>query len=168
MPTVNPRVNVTLSPTLDALVSKLAKLQGVSKSQVLRELLEAAEPALQRAVALMEAASKATGDVLSGLAESLEKAQDKAEAQLSAHLAYLDAAQIDLVEQAQAVRGRRPAAGVSQRRAASPSGARFPLPPAKVQAYADRNGKAPVAVPDPLPSKRGVKTSTRAKKAVLP
>lgn len=114
MPTVNPRTNVTLSPSLDLLVVRLAAMQQVSKSQVLRELLEAAEPALQRAVALMEAAAKSKGAVLDGLARSLEQAQDQVEAQLAAHLTGMDAATADLVARAEAVRGRRPRTGVSQ------------------------------------------------------
>ena len=44
MPTLNPRINVTLAPSSDSLVQRLATFQGVSKSQVLRELLDAAEP----------------------------------------------------------------------------------------------------------------------------
>ncbi len=107
MPTLNPRTNVTLSPSLDQLVVRLAAFNGSSKSQVLRELLEAAEPALQRAVALMEAASKATQNVKDGLAKSLSDAQDAAEAQLAGHIEYLDRASADLVRQAEGVRGRR-------------------------------------------------------------
>ena len=38
MPTVNPRMNVTLSPALCGKVDELAKHQRVSKSMVLREL----------------------------------------------------------------------------------------------------------------------------------
>ena len=36
MPTVNPRINVTLSPSLFGMVDELAKHQRVSKSMVLR------------------------------------------------------------------------------------------------------------------------------------
>ena len=108
MPTLNPRVNVTLSPSTDALVSRLATLQRCSKSQVLRELLEAAEPALQRAAALMDAAQGAQRAVLDGLAVSLDKAQSQAEAALASHLQEADRLTADLVVQAEAVRGRRP------------------------------------------------------------
>ena len=66
MPTVNPRINVTLSPQLDLIVQRMATCQRVSKSQVLRELLEAAEPALQRAVVLMEAAAGMAGAMKEG------------------------------------------------------------------------------------------------------
>ncbi len=108
MPTNNPRVNVTLSPSTDALVRRLSGLQRVSKAQVLRELLEAAEPALQRAASLMEAAQGVSAAVLHDLAMTLDKAQKRAEAQLAVHLAEADSLSSDLVTQAQAVRDRRP------------------------------------------------------------
>jgi hypothetical protein len=114
MPTINPRVNVTLSPSTDALVSRMARLQRVSKSQVLRELLEAAEPALQRAAALMEAAEAAPGSVLANLAHSLERVQAIAETQLAEVLSHVDTAGEDLVAQAEAVRGRRPGRAVAR------------------------------------------------------
>ena len=141
MPTPNPRVNVTLSPSLHGLVTRLAGLQRASKSQVLRELLEAAEPALQRAAVLMEAAEKATNEVKSGLRRSLDSAQDKVEKHVSAALATLDATADDLVAQAEAIRGRRPGRAVAGRPA-----------PATV-------AKGASARLDPPASNRGVKTS---------
>ena len=72
MTTLNPRVNVTLSPSLDALVTQLAGFERISKSMVLRELLEAAEPALRQAIALMEAAKGATATARKNLAMDLD------------------------------------------------------------------------------------------------
>lgn len=109
MPTLNPRTNVTLPPSLDLLLVRLAAMQKTSKSQVLRELLEAAEPALQRAVTLMEAASKASEQVRDGLRDSLNRAQDHAEAVLSEQMSFMDAMSGDLVTMAESVRRRRPA-----------------------------------------------------------
>lgn len=108
MPTANPRVNVTLSPSLDSLVSRLSRLSRVSKSNVLRELLETAAPALSRAVAVMEAAERAKPEVLSGLARSLERSQAVAEVAME-HALFSIGAAGDLVEQAEAVVGKRPA-----------------------------------------------------------
>jgi hypothetical protein len=107
MPTSNPRVNVTLSPSLDNLLCRLAALQGVSKSSVLRELLETSEPALQRVVALMDAAAAAKPSMLRDLANSLDKAQSTLEGNLGEALRGFDGATADLVSQAEAVRGRR-------------------------------------------------------------
>ncbi len=153
MPTSNPRVNVTLPPSLDLLVSKLATLQRASKSQVLRELLEAAEPALQRAVTLMEAAAQATEAMKGQIRRSLDAAIPQAETALGAHLAHMEGVTQDLVDAAQAVRSRRPA--------------RSGLPPAPAVAVAIPRpaAKRPRKAPDPPSSNRGVKSPRRGVKA---
>lgn len=133
MPTSNPRVNVTLSPSLDTLVQRLATLQGVSKSHVLRELVETAEPGLQRVVALMDAANAAGQEMRNTLRRSLGEAVGGAEVAMHKALRGLDTATADLVAQAEAVRGRRPGRGGAAAR--------------------------PVVVPrDPPASNRGVKS----------
>ena len=140
MPTFNPRINVTLSPSLDLLVSRLAKHQRASKSQVLRELLESAEPALHRVVALMDAATSASVEARAGLARRLDHDTEVAEDSLAVILSRLDRASGDLVSQAEAVRAKRPARRKAER----------------VQLAA--------VVPDPPPSNRGVKSQKRAVK----
>lgn len=148
MPTANPRINVTLSPQLDLVVQRMAKCQRVSKSQVLRELLEAAEPALQRAVVLMEAAAGAAQAMKEGFAQSLDKAQAKAEAHLASVMHEMDQTSLDLVQQAEAIRGRRPGARKPEasRLATSPPMGESSLP-----------GGARVAQ-NPPASNRGVKS----------
>ncbi len=143
MPTLNPRVNVTLSPTTHRTVESLAKLQRVSKSMVLRELLEASEPALAQAVAMMEAANemsiaarKKFAEELDGTIKSVETKKRKA-IQLAAGITQ------DLVSQAEAIRGRRPARTGS---AARPGRSRVVAPES-----ATRKRR------DPPTSKRGVK-----------
>jgi hypothetical protein len=108
MPTVNPRINVTLSPSLDSLVSRLAALERVSKSMVLRELLETAEPSLSQAVALMEAAKGASVKARQNLATDLQSSIKAAEGTSALVLQNLAYAQRDLVDEAQAIKGRRP------------------------------------------------------------
>lgn len=130
MPTSNPRVNVTLSPSTDALVQRLAGLQRVSKAQVLRELLEAAEPALQRAAALMEAASQARGAVLDGMARQLDQHEARFQKATGKVLSDFDAMTDDLVAQAEAVRGRRPRSARQRGPGPSPAPARPKDPPA--------------------------------------
>jgi hypothetical protein len=144
MPTENPRVNVTLSPSLDSLVARLAKLQRVSKSTVLRELLEAAEPSLRSVVALMEAAQGASVKARTDLVRDLE--QSVQAAKTVQHLALSVAANHtrDMVSEAEAIRGRRPQRGT---RSGPPGGA----VPGSLQ-RASRLRK------DPPPSNRGVKS----------
>ena len=156
MPTLNPRINVTLSPSLDAMVARFAAVQQVSKAQVLRELLEAAEPALQRAVLLMEAAVKAPGQVMSGLASSLDRAQAVVEAELSSSLAQIDAASRDLVDQAEEVRGRRPARGATPPLLeGAPKGRR-------------KGQRGSPAVSTPVPVTRGSGSGKTRKRGMLP
>jgi hypothetical protein len=108
MTTLNPRVNVTLSPSLDSLVCQLATYERISKSMVLRELLEAAEPALRQAVALMEAAKGASVNARKTLAQDLDQNIRDAEQIAAGQLEILANHTRDLVDHAQSVRGRRP------------------------------------------------------------
>ena len=144
MPTNNPRVQVTLSPSLDLLVQQLAKHQRASKSQILRELLEAAEPSLQRVVLMMDAASKASAEVHSGLARSLRSAQTQIERNLDKSLSSVDAMTNDLVALAEEVRARRPGRGRG--------------------GAADRARTLGGAPENPPASNRGVKSPITAKK----
>jgi hypothetical protein len=139
MPTLNPRINVTVSPSLDMLVARLAVHQRVSKSQVLRELLQTAEPTLQRVVALLDAASTSSREVLTGLAVPLSNLKESAGDDLAVHLSRLERMR-DLVSEAEAISERRPA----RRREGTPlAGSR----------------SATVGVPNPSASNRGVKST---------
>lgn len=143
MPTVNPRVNVTLSPSLDSLVTRLAAFERVSKSMVLRELLEAAEPSLRSAVALMEAAKGASVKARTELVRDLEHGVQAAKS--VQHLALSVAANHtrDMVSEAEAIRGRRPPRAT---RSVAPGGAA-------------PGGKSSITRrKDPPPSNRGVKS----------
>jgi len=108
MTTLNPRVNVTLSPSLDALVTQLAGFERISKSMVLRELLEAAEPALRQAIALMEAAKGATATARKNLAMDLDAGIKAGEGTSHLMLQNLAHHTRDMVTEAESIRGRRP------------------------------------------------------------
>lgn len=118
MPTINPRVNVTLSPSLYALVESLAKYQRISRSMVLRELLEAAEPGLAQVVAMMEAAEEMSEAARQRLNADLGNTINSLETKRDQALALAAGVTADLVAQAEAIKGRRPG------RAATASGAR--------------------------------------------
>lgn len=126
MPTSNPRINVTLSPALDALVGQLAKHERISKAMVLRELLEAAEPSLKHAVALMEAAQGATAAARKRVVEGMDEAIAKAEIVSAEMLGFLSEKTNDLFEVEETIKGRRPAASASVARVAAVSPASRP------------------------------------------
>lgn len=143
MPTINPRVNVTLSPSLDMLVTRLAALERVSKAMVLRELLQAAEPSLMAAVALMQAAEGASAEARARMVKDMDTTIEEAKRvqHLSTQLAA--SATRDMVAEAEAIRGRRPPRRT--RAAVAAVGANRPLTTAKRRK-------------DPPLSNRGVKS----------
>jgi hypothetical protein len=146
MPTLNPRINVTLSPSLDALVSQMASLERVSKSMVLRELLETAEPVLREAVALMEAAKGAGAKARANLARDLDTSIKAAEGVSAMMLRDISNQTRDMVAEAEAVRGRRPA------RRPAPAGPLLAPAPARPGQSGVRRARK-----DPPSSNRGVK-----------
>ncbi len=139
MPTLNPRINVTLSPAIDGLVAKLSELQGISKSQLIREMLEAAEPTFRKALAIMAAAHKVRDETRTEIADSLERSLSLATAGLEHDLHLIASHSRDLVDEAEKVQGRgRPRA---------------------------KRGVSPSRVPeDPPSSNRGVKQSSKGPK----
>ncbi len=143
MPTTNPRVNVTLSPATHRTVESMARLQRVSKSTVLRELLEASEPVLAQAVAMMEAANEMSDQARKKFARELDGTIKSVEAKGRKAMQLAAGITEDLVSQAEAIRGRRPAR--------SGSAARPGRSVAKVPRSATRKRK------DPPASNRGVK-----------
>lgn len=77
MPTQNPRINLTLRPALAATIRRLSELQGQSMSRTIVQLLEVAEPALQRTAAAIEAVYKLEGEAkTSMLATVLRQLRD--------------------------------------------------------------------------------------------
>jgi len=67
MPTIKPRVAVTLEPRTHEVIERLAVLQGRTRGSVIADLLDSVAPALTRTVALLEAAAAAPDRVKQGL-----------------------------------------------------------------------------------------------------
>lgn len=109
MPTLSPRINVTLSPVLYDLVGRLATHERVSRSMVIRELLETAEPVFLQALALMDAAQGASAKARETLRADLDLGIKAAEGTANQMMGNLAMHTRDLVNDAQAIKGRRPA-----------------------------------------------------------
>lgn len=118
MPTINPRINVTLSPSLYGMVGELAKYQRVSRSMVLRELLEASEPALAQVVAMMRAAEDMSEAARRRLLQDMDSTITTMEIKKDQALAMAAGVTADLVAQAEAIKGRRPARQLARKRSA--------------------------------------------------
>lgn len=74
MPSVKPRLALTLPEHRHDLLKRLAALQGVSMASVVTELLEECYPVLERVVVALEAAKLASESAKTGLRESCDKA----------------------------------------------------------------------------------------------
>ena len=90
MPTNKPRVMVTLDPSVYETLSRLAELQGSSRSRVVADLLESIHPPLQRTVALLDAAKEAPQQVKDGLRSTVEDLEREISGQSREALGQLD------------------------------------------------------------------------------
>lgn len=67
MPTIKPRVQVTLDFQTHEVIQRLAAAQGRTRGAIIAELLDSVAPVLARTAAMIEAASEASEQVKSGL-----------------------------------------------------------------------------------------------------
>lgn len=67
MPTLKPRVQVTLEPSTHDVIERFARLQNRTRGSIISELLDSIAPPLARTVALLEAAQEAPKSVKKGL-----------------------------------------------------------------------------------------------------
>ena len=135
MPTLNPRITITLTPACAAVLRELSSLGGQSQSSIVGELLETSIPVLERVVSAMRAASTIQATAKAEIASGLERAQAKLEDQLGLMLGEMDDSLRPLLDAAEKVtrrgaggqaggmRAARAAAGVS-----ATSGVTTPVP----------------------------------------
>lgn len=76
MPTIKPRVQVTLEPATHAVIERLAVLQGRTRGAVIADLLDSVAPVMGRSVALLEAAAAAPQQVKEGLRSVVQGVHD--------------------------------------------------------------------------------------------
>lgn len=76
MPTLKPRINLTVSPEVYALVSDLSQLEGRSRSAIICDVLEAALIPLQAVRDVLRRASSIKGEELAALEARLVQAQE--------------------------------------------------------------------------------------------
>ena len=125
MPAKNPRLTITLQPTLAAQLRKLSELTGNSQSSLIGELLEGSGPVFDRMIQVMEAAKTAKESMRGRIAGDIEQAQARLEEGLGMALEGFDQWTGSLLDEAEAVtrRARRGPAprGVSGPGAAAPT-----------------------------------------------
>lgn len=90
MPTIKPRITVTLPPHVGETFRRLAALQKRSAGAVCAELLEASHEPIMRVVAILEAAADAPGQVREGVRRAAEQAEFEAVGTVGKGLHQLD------------------------------------------------------------------------------
>ena len=146
MPAKNPRLTITLEPSLAAQLRKLSELTGNSQSSLIGELLEGSGPVFDRMIQVLEAAKTAKESMRGKLADDMEQAQAKMEGALGVVLEGFDQFTGSLLDEAEAVTRRA-------RRKGPASGARAPA------------GGLGAAAPTPI-SNRGVRSDPIATKTI--
>jgi len=148
MPTSNPRLTITLTPAVAAVLREMSALAGNSQSAIVGELLETSLPVFERVVRALSAAHTIHESARAEIAAGLESAQTRLEAQLPLLMSESDDAFRPLLEAAEAVsrrKGRSVASGgLTAQRASAP-----------------RSRAAPQRAADPRTSNRGVRSAKR-------
>ena len=126
MPAKNPRLTITLQPTLAAQLRKLSELTGNSQSSLIGELLEGSGPVFDRMIQVMEAAKTAKESMRGRIAGDIEQAQARLEEGLGMALEGFDQWTGSLLDEAEAV-ARRARRGPAPRGVSGP-GAAAPTP----------------------------------------
>lgn len=116
MPTPNPRLSVTLTPELAAILERLSEVTGSSKSSLVAELLLTSQPVFTRMAEALEAAARMKGEALTGnedIAKGLLRAQERIEGQLGLCLDEMDTAFLPILKESEKVirRARATTAG---------------------------------------------------------
>ena len=119
MPAINPRITITLQPSVHAALRRLSGLTGSSQSALVGELLLQSLPVFERLINVMEAANQAKGALSEEVASSLGRAQEKIERQLGIAFDNLDDGLRPLLDQAEAVSRRAPKGAAGARGARS-------------------------------------------------
>lgn len=130
MPAKNPRLTITLQPSLAAQLRKLSELTGNSQSALIGDLLEGTGPVFDRMIQVLEAAKSAKESIRGKLADDMEHAQSKMEGALGLALEGFDEFTGSLLDEAEEVtrRARRKGAAGAARAPSGGLGAAAPTP----------------------------------------
>lgn len=102
----NPRLSVTIQPSMAAQLRRLSELTGNSQSAIIGDLLEGTGPVFDRLIQVLEAAKTAKESMKGRLADDLEQAQGKMENALGIVMEGFDQFTGSLLDEAEAVTRR--------------------------------------------------------------
>ena len=106
MPTKNPRLTITLEPSLAAQLRTLSELTGNSQSSLIAELLQGSGPVFDRLIQVLQAAKTAKEAMRGKLVADMEDAQSKMEGAFGIAMEGFDQLTGSLLDEAEAVTRR--------------------------------------------------------------
>jgi hypothetical protein len=106
MSTLNPRITVTLTPAVAAVLKDMSALGGNSQSSIVGELLSSALPVLERVVATLRAGAVVEAAARQEIAAGLDRAQERLERQMGSLMDEFDTVSRPLFEEAEKVQRR--------------------------------------------------------------
>jgi len=106
MTTKNPRLTITLTPTLSAQLREISRLTGNSQSSLIAELLEGSQPVFDRLIKVLSAAEGAKQALRGKIAEDIDNAQTKMEAQLGLALDAFESSTDSMLEHMEDIKRR--------------------------------------------------------------
>lgn len=114
MSTTNPRLTITLQPSVSAQIRELSRLTGNSQSGVISELLESSSPVFERLIKVLAAAEAAKAELGGQVKRDLEAAQIRVERQLGLILEDFGDVTRPILDQAEGIRRRAAAGGAGR------------------------------------------------------
>jgi hypothetical protein len=147
MPTPNPRISITLKPSLAAVLKELSTLAGNSQSAIVADLLETSQPVFEKMVMVLRASATVREAAKEDMRQGLERAQGRLEQQLGLISDEFDAVTRPVLEAAERI-DRRAGRGATAR---SAGGARHAVPASKTPPsnrgvrYPSKQAKKPTA-----------------------
>ena len=106
MPTQNPRLTITLEPTLAAQLRRISELTGNSQSKLISEMLEGSTQVFARLIQVLEAAEQAKGALKGKTAQDIGDAQARIEKQLGLVFEEFDTLTLPLLKEAESITRR--------------------------------------------------------------
>jgi hypothetical protein len=110
MPATNPRLTVTLTPAVHAILKELSRITGESQSALIGQVLEQSQPVFERMVQMLQAAELLKAEGLQAkdeIGRSMARAQGRIERQLGLALDDFSEGARPLLEEAERLGRRR-------------------------------------------------------------
>lgn len=109
MATLNPRISVTVKPSVDAVLGGLSSITGESKSSIIASLLEESMPIFERMLQVLSAANQAKLALKEKSAQNLADAEAALGEQLGLSMDIFDQAMLPILKEAERINRRKKA-----------------------------------------------------------